>query len=825
MRKRMRIGLAAALAILVLAAALLSAWFYQQAAKSLPAYSGEITLRGVTGPALVRFDEHAIPTIQAATLNDAFLIQGYITAQERLWQMDITRRAATGTLSEILGRPALESDRFFRKLLLASLSARVVGQLSAENRSYLESYAEGVNQYLENHRESLPPEFRLLAYSPDPWRPEDAVLVGKMMHWRLTRTYATDLMKEELIKKLGSAAEDLFPEKSPQDLYLFATPPSMIAVPAAEPTVPARDNENAMSLRSWHSPDEIFFPGAESNPLLRFEGAYGSNNWVVSGARSKSGKPIIANDPHLWHGIPSVWHIVQLELPDLKLAGVAFPGAPGIVLGHNDQVAWAVTNVEADVQDVYHIEFTGESENSYLVDGETLEAQKTVETLNIKDAAPEMMEVLVTRFGPVLERQGQQGIALRWTGLEESTELLTFMHLMKAANWDDFRAALSEFPGPPQNFLFADRAGNIGYAVGGRFPVRGNWDGSKPVSGNTKEFEWKGWVPVEELPRVFNPPSGWLATANNRMVDDQYPHVLAHNWAPPYRFSRIRSLIETKRQLRVEEIFQIQGDSFSFPDVMVARMLVQTLERARQRTPDEEWALQELSSWDGHMRRTSVAASLAWTARTVLQELLLRSRLGDALWAKYRWSQSVVVALGVLQRQDSAWLPARSVRTSLDSEQDYVGKTISSFEDLHRYALSTAIASLRRRYDSSNVDNWRWGKVNGMRFEHPLGKFWPLNSLLNSQFLEQEGSSNSVSASTASAGPSMRLVVDMSDTTTTYIHITTGQSGHFLNQHYLDQIPLWNSVKMITLSHKDEALQSSSGILKISPATSSTPAP
>jgi penicillin amidase len=487
-------------------------------------------------------------------------------------------------------------------------------------------------------------------------------------------------------------------------------------------------------------------------------------------------------------------------------------------------VAWAVTNVEADVQDVYRVEFTGQEEDTYLVDGESTAARVEMQTLKVKDSADEQLKVLVTRFGPVLERHGAQGIALRWTGLEESSELLTFFHLMRSANWDDFRAALSEFPGPPQNFLFADRAGNIGYAVGGCFPVRGSWDGSMPVPGNTKEFDWKGWVPVEELPKVFNPPSGWLATANNRMVDDRYPHVLAHSWAPPYRFSRIRSLIEARRQLRVEDILQIQGDSFSYPDVAVARMLVQTLERARQRTADEEWALQELSSWDGQMRRTSVAASLAWTTRGVLQELVLRSKLGNELWERYRWPQSVVVVLRILQRQDPAWLPARSVRTSMDVESAYLERTFSGYEEMHRYALSTALASLRRRFDGDNVDSWRWGRVNGMRFEHPLGKSWPFDRLLNSGFLEQEGSANSVNANTPSAGPSMRLVVDMADTATTFVSITTGESGHFLSEYYLDQLPNWSSVKMISLSHTDVARQSSRGILNFSPATGGTPA-
>jgi penicillin amidase len=316
---------------------------------------------------------------------------------------------------------------------------------------------------------------------------------------------------------------------------------------------------------------------------------------------------------------------------------------------------------------------------------------------------------------------------------------------------------------------------------------------------------------------VYNPASGWLATANNRMVDDRYPYVLTKHWAPAYRFNRIRTLLEARKTFTAVDMTQIQTDTYSYPDAALAKEIVKTIQKARVRSADEELVLNELDVWDGHVRRSSLAATLTWYTRIALEELILRSKLGDKLAGSYRWMQSPVFLQELLQSQDPSWLPTRTVKISLDSPETFQSRLITGYEDLKRVALAIAMSYLRREYGQTPGDKWRWGVANSMQFAHPLGKIWPLNQLLNSPRIELEGNSWTVSVNRPDFGASMRLVVDFSDTSKTYLHITTGQSGHFRSHHYLDQLPLWNSGRVISLSQSDRIAQSSGGTLKLIP--------
>lgn len=707
-----------ALLIVLLAAASAIYWY---AWRPLPQTSGAISAPLAQRATVVR-DALGVPHISAATVEDALFLQGYVTAQDRLWQMDTLRRLAAGRLSEIVGPGALESDREARRLRMDRLAEMHASRLSPSDRAVFAAYARGVNYFIETHRGRLPLEFTLLGYDPRPWRIQDSVLISLRMFRDLTTTWRDKLVKSAMLEGGDPAKVDL----------LF-------------------------SSRG----------GGSIQP--------GSNAWVLAGSRTVTGRPLLANDPHLMYSIPGIWYMVHLRAPGLNVAGAALPGVPSVILGHNDRIAWGVTNLGFDVQDFY-IEKIDRGTGRYSFRGQTEQARLERELIPVKGGRPVDFVQWVTRHGPVLADRGR-ALALRWTAAEPTGFAFPLLDLDRARDWGEFLAALARYPGPAQNFVYADTAGNIGYHAAGLLPIRRNYDGGVPVDGSSGEYEWDGYIPFQQLPQAYNPASGVIVTANQNPFPADYPFRVHGNFAAPYRADRIRALLTGRSKWKTWDMLGVQMDVYSSFGHLLARAIVEAYDRRGVRGPDTGAAVALLRSWDGRMKRGSAAAFLvSLTYEQLRQAIAERASPGhaspyqgtEAIGAAYMMAPATVEAL--LRNRPADWFP------------DYDQLILRSFLD----ALDQG-----RRMQGSNLSKWEYGRSVELELDHPVGSRVPLaGKYFNIGPLEQDGSPVTVKQTTRRLGPSMRTAADLADLDNSYMNILTGESGQILSAHYKDQ---WGS--------------------------------
>src|SRR5579883_2441415 len=527
-------------ALLILLALFVAAgaYFYWQGWRTEPRRDGTLAVAGLGAPATIVRDRRGIAHITAASLHDVYYAEGYAMAQDRLWQMDMMRRLAEGTLAEVFGPVGLATDEQTRTLGLDRIAARETAALAPAARDLLDAFAAGVNQFIAERRGRLPLEFRLLHYQPAPWRPLDSLAFAAQMYRSLSTSYKDELEREAILAAAGpQAAAALFPDRSPWDI-----PPGAWPAPTAPAALARR---RAPAALGWPPAAAPFAAAGSSRergappppragrlaPLLAALAAApessanlgrGSNNWVLASSRTATGAPILANDPHLEYQQPGIWWAVELRAPGLHVIGVTFPGTPGVIIGHNDHIAWGMTNVGADVQDLYR-----EPPAAIHVLGETIP---------VKGRAPVAFPVRLAPRGPIVAEDAQAALALDWSLYHPGSlrDVFTmFQRLDQAGDWASFEAALADFPGPSQNFVYADTAGNIGYQCAGRIPLRSRGDGTLPMP-DDPAYGWTGWIPFGALPRVYNPAAGLLATANGRIAPDGYPYVITHHWDAPY---------------------------------------------------------------------------------------------------------------------------------------------------------------------------------------------------------------------------------------------------------------------------------------------------
>src|SRR5437867_759263 len=558
--------LVSGLVVILLIVGSLAAWLRWRTHACLPQLDGAIQVAGLEAPVEVSRDARGVPHIRARSLEDAVLAEGYVTAQDRLWQMGMSRRLARGELSEVLGRRTIELDIENRKLGLAEAADRAVREIDAQSRGVLIAYARGVNAFIGSHKDRLPIEFLLLRYQPRAWREADSIGVALNMAKRLNTSWRTDLMRERLRSKLTPQLyADLFPDRSPLD-HPVAEPvagPVRVAHPDASGALlselPSTESSCRFATPAKH---DISGQMADVDPMLAtlaepadgFDFALGSNNWVVSGAHTQSGKPLLSNDPHLSHSVPSVWYQVELEAPGLHVAGVSLPGGPLVVIGHNDRIAWGMTNTGPDVQDLYLETFKPGDPNKYLVNGRWIDAEAREEHIKVRRAAAVHVTARATRHGPVIGEDGKYSLALKWTALQPHALAFTFLKMDQAENWEQFKDAIRSFTGPEQNMVYADVDGNIGYYAPAWVPIRKRGDGSAPVPGDSDDYEWMGYVPFDGLPHAYNPAGGIIATANSRVAPDHYPYFITHDWAAPWRTARIFELLEAGGNFTVSDM-------------------------------------------------------------------------------------------------------------------------------------------------------------------------------------------------------------------------------------------------------------------------------
>ncbi|MDX2151267.1 MAG: penicillin acylase family protein [Bryobacteraceae bacterium] len=694
-----------ALIAVALLTALGAAWWF--AWRPMPQTSGTVRLP-VAGKATVVRDERGVPHVRAGSVEDAAFLHGYVTAQDRMWQMDAIRRLAAGELSEVLGPSLLETDMESRRLLLRRAAQDQLSGLQAEDRKWLALYAAGVNCYLEGQRSNLPLEFRLLDYEPRPWTVVDSMLVALHMYRTLTTSWRDEVTRARMME--GG---------DPQKVNLL---------------FPART-------------------GADLQP--------GSNAWAISGRHTVSGRPLLANDPHLEFSFPSTWHLVHLEAPGLNVAGAALPGLPFVIIGHNEHIAWGVTNLHYDVQDLYSERFDPAS-GRYLFRGQVEQARLEREVIAVRGRKPAELPVWVTRHGPIILSAGGRHFALKWMAHAPDGFQYPMAQLNRARNWEEFRAALSRFPGPAQNFVYADTQGNIGYQGAGVLPVREGFNGELPLDGASGQSEWERRIPFEDMPSIFNPPSGRIVTANQNPFPRDYRHPVAGNFAAPYRFRQIRDLLsQPGRKWKAEDMLAVQKDVYSPFLHFLARQIA-----AAHKDTTGPRELQMLAAWDGQMEKGTAAPFLATLAYQHVRKAVAESASpGKGQSYEYQMASAVIESL--LRERPAGWVA------------DWDKMLTGAFADA---------ADEARRIQGVNPNKWDWGRWNQADISHPVVSRIPwIGPRFSIGRVPMSGASTTVKQTTRRLGPSMRFVADAGDWDRSLLNVTIGESGHPLSPHYKDQ--------------------------------------
>ncbi len=702
------VGLACAVLLIAVA-------MYWLAFRPLPQTTGELGAP-IKGNATIRRDARGVPHIEAASWQDAVFLQGFATAQDRLWQMDSLRRFGAGELAEVFGPGALAVDQRSRRMRMRALAEANVGRLRAEDREALAEYARGVNYFIDTHRGNYSLEFALPghSYDPQPWTLTDSMLIGLLMFRDLTDNSEYEYFKGSLLEQVDRAKAN----------FLLPSPEGQALSP-------------------------------------------GSNSWAVSGAHTATGRTMLANDMHLSYGVPSTWHLVHLKSPQFEVAGTALPGVPFVITGHNRQIAWGLTNLGADVMDLYAEQMDLRT-GRYLYQGRTEQAQLDRQFIGVKGSKPVVQDIWITRHGPVVINDGARILSMRWSAADGFG--FPFFDIARATNWSQFRQAVSAFWGPAQNFVYADAAGNIGYQAGGRVPVRGDgkteYDTDAPLDGSSGAVEWTGYLPFEQMPSVLNPASGMVATANQNPFSPESVPAVHGRFDDGYRVRQIRNRLAAKAKLNVADMAAIQKDVYSDYDLFLAHQILAAVASVKQASPAAREAAVLLKNWDGQMDQAKAAPMITELFSNQIRAALI-SDLKPKLAATFLPRSHVTQTL--LSTRPRGWVP----------HDDWQAWML-----LH---LEKALADGRQK-QGSPMSHWMWGQLLQWNIEHPVGKQLPVVSgFFDVGPIPMSGSGTTVKQTTKTLGPSERLVVDFGDLDRSTLEIPMGESGMVASPHYKDQ--------------------------------------
>jgi penicillin amidase len=701
-------AIGAALLVLLVAA-------YWYAWRPLPETSGVVEAP-VAGRAVVSRDSLGVPHIMAASLSDALFVQGYVTAQDRLFQMDAMRRMAAGELAEVTGPAGLAGDREARQMRLRRIAEAYNTGLPPQDRAALAAYARGVNQFILTHRGRLPLEFTLLGYEPRPWSIVDSLLIVVQMMNTVDRSWRGDLQMENLLQG-GDPAKVRF-------LYAART----------------RD---------------------EAGPA--------SNAWALSGAHTASRRPLLAGDPHLEFTLPSAWHVVHIAGPRLNVYGATLPGVPGVLAGHNDRIAWSITSLSFDVQDLYVEKFDPAS-GRYVFRGQMEQARPEREVIRIKGAAPASVMQWVTGHGPIFLADGGRFLSLRWAAADTAGMQLPILDLNRARDWTEFRSALARFPGPGLTFVYADVLGNVGSQATGRFPIRRNFDGRVPLDGASGKFEWDGFIPFDKLPSTFNPASGMAISANENPFPENFEYTVSGDFAAPYRFSQIAARLRSKPAWRTEEMLSVQTDVYSALSHFLAQEIVAAYGRRGSSYPDLALSVDLLRKWNGQM--------LAGRAEPMLMTLA---------YEHFRRAAAERASPGKGLAYGPRIAPAIVERLLREKPKDW-------FPDYDRFLLLNLRDAVEegRRMQGRDVSKWDYGRYTSLFLGNPVvGKLPLVGKYFNFGPVALSGSPETVNQvsriGAGLIGPSMRMSIDLARFDASQLNLTLGESGQVLSPHYKDQ--------------------------------------
>lgn len=810
--KKILFGLSISFIIIFIVA---GAILYNMLSSSLPAYQGIITSSKIISDIEIYRDSFAVPYIFAENDNDAAFALGYVHAQERLFTMDFIRRAGEGRLSEILGDEAVPFDNMFRTVGIKRNILRNYSRIDPSVISLLQSYSDGVNAYIEERKGNYSIEFDVLGYQPEKWKPLHSLIIIKMMAWELNMSWWTDLTFSELIQKLGEKkALEILPD-----------------YPENAPTIIA-DNFKYLSAinSSLVETDKAF------RNFIGWTGTHiGSNNWVVNANKSTSGKPIIANDPHLAFSAPGKWFAATVNSKEgWKTSGVTLPGVPGIVIGKGENISWVLTNVMNDDADFY-IEKLDSSDSKYFVDGQWRDLRIIKDTIKVKNGKDRVIEIKETHRGPIISdihtfnfiyntaESEFPPISMKWLGNEFSDEMLGFYKINKAKNWNQFREGVKYFGIPGQNFVYADTTGNIGYIMGARIPLRKKNNPTLVFDGTNTENDWQGYVPVEEIPVVLNPKENFIASANNKILKDFKYHI-SNLWEPSSRIDRIYELLNSKEKHSAEDFKKYQMDITSPYAKLITSHIVKAFEGIKINDNNLKTAIELLSEWDFNLNKQSQTPSIYVVTLKYLLHNIYYDELGDDLFNRFVFLANV---------------PFRSLLQVLDKPESLIFDDIStakteSKNEIIRKSLADALTFLEENL-GKDLTNWQWGRLHTVTFKHAFsGNFSLLDKYINIGPYEIGGDGTTINNTEYPfsesidkypmfshsefeniLGPSMRYIYDFAKPDQYYLILTTGQSGNVMSDNYRDQTPYWLQGKYMLIKTDESSIRKNKNLLLI----------
>jgi penicillin amidase len=745
----------------------------EQALGALAQTDGRIKLKGLQKPVKVLRDEWGIAHIYAETQDDLFFAQGFVAAQDRLWQMDLWRRAGEGKLAEVLGPRAVERDRFARLI-------HYRGDINAEYESYapdarqiIEAFVRGVNAQIELSKDRLPIEFQLAGSKPEPWTPE--VCLTRLAGYVMTRNASTEVLRAQLVREFGKEFVDEWIETEPERKIEM---PEGLDLAGIDSTILAAANAAAGSVT--------------------FNPSDGSNNWVIDGTMSTTGKPILTNDPHRTIALPSLRYLVHLVGPGWNVIGAGEPALPGVAAGHNERVGFGFTIVGIDQQDLYVEEVNPANPNEYRYRGKWEPMRVEREQIKVKgEAQPSEVGLKFTIHGPVIyeDKDRRRAYALRWVGSEPGTAgYLASLTLNRVQNWNEFLKAMGRWKVPSENLVYADVDGNIGWVAAGMAPVRKGWSGLLPVPGGEGKYEWQGFLPVSELPQSFNPSKHFIATANHNILPQGYKQELGYEWANPIRFWRIsEALSSAKGKFNIADFEKLQHDEVSLP----ARELTAVLRDAKGAKPELRPFVEMLTGWDCNLGKDSAAAALFEIWLSKLTPAVFKRHIPEAAWRAVGGRISPLKTIDALKNPSPQWFSGEDARGGRDA--------------ILLTSLEEAVKEARERLGDDS-SKWRWGKLHFAPFTHALSTDAERRALFNLPSVERGGDGNTVNSTGGSNfrqshGASFREILDVSDWDRSVATSVPGQSAQPVSKHYGDLLPLWAEGKYFPLLYSKQKVE------------------
>jgi len=821
------------LALVVVAVGVGVLWLRASEKAALPVLDGDLRASGLTAPVTVRRDAHGVPHIAAANEDDLFMAQGYVTAQDRLWQMDLFRRNANGELAELFGSAAVKHDKMQRVFQFRNIARRVYGNLSADDRRRLDDYARGVNAFIDQHQDTLPAEFKLLMYRPHPWSGPDSISIGLMMVETLDTHWNVKLAREEIAADLHNPKleADLYPVGSwrdhpPTGVQIDLSQPHPVPPPTEdtdeedEPTKAAQgDGASGSALTAGNAGPSTPLRSAQDDRLVGMltphddsmvgrtaahedlRGlrdllglptctgcASGSNNWVIAGKHTASGQPLLSNDMHLSLTEPNIWIMADLSAPGFHAAGVTLPGMPFVIAGHNDHVAWGFTALIADVQDLYIERLDGKG--NYMAGDFTWKPLTVVrETIHVRGKQDIELDVQSTNHGPLMNPLFAKPIhpfSLEWTAFDPSLNSLPLYGLNAAPSCAQFTRALADWDWPTQNVVCSDDQGHIAYHAVGRVPLRPGGLIGVPINGAA--HEWQGYIPFDDMPNAVDPPSGFLATANSRVTTDKSPYPLSLEWVDPYRAERIYKSLQGRDKLTPKDMLAVQTDIYSEVDQELAHRFAYAIDHTPSADARLHQAADLMRSWDGKLTTDSAAASLVVETRNAFWPLILEPKLGKEHAGDYTWAEQDFAEEEIIMRGNADWLPP----------------AYKNWDALLTAAVSKGMEQGKAPAD---VSRWAYGNWHKIDIEHPLAAFLPvITRIAGTGEQPLSGDADTVKQVGRAFGPSQRFTMDWSNVDGSTENIVLGESGNPYSAYFRDQWSDYYNGTTFALPYTDAAV-------------------